>query len=276
MSEGPASPAQEITIQQQVEEEVDRLTIGARKYVFRPEPRCRVCQDENVVALVNRQLALGHSYASILRAIDDFLDGLNVGQEGRPTYNSVYNHAKRHFAVDGGAQKIYREILERRALENDRDFVEGLGNAITPLAYLESLMVGGYQTMTTSGLPIPIQMGMEAAVKLHSLTASDKQSIESTQLIAQMSQVIEAVREVVPPEYWAKIVSRLEGVEGMEQYATEAEQVALDAEVVPDPESEPEVVDPAYDPTAESIDPDDPDSDEEEVDSVDHLGSQEP
>jgi hypothetical protein len=54
---------------------------------------------------------------------------------------TIRNHTARHFSVQHVARAAYREILERRAKENSVDFIEGVATAITPMAFLESVMV---------------------------------------------------------------------------------------------------------------------------------------
>jgi hypothetical protein len=99
------------------------------------EPRCHVCRHDGVRRRVNDLLASGASYASTLRA----LGGDAVGV----TTDSIRRHAQRHFPVQNAARATYREILERRAQENSVDFVNGVATAITPMAYLETIMVKG-------------------------------------------------------------------------------------------------------------------------------------
>ncbi len=94
---------------------------------------------------VNDLLATGASYATVLRALGD--DNANLEQHDRVTIDSVRNHCGWHFAVQQVARATYRDILERRAKENSVDFIEGVATAITPLAFLETVMVKGYQTL---------------------------------------------------------------------------------------------------------------------------------
>ena len=49
--------------------------------------------------------------------------------------------ATQHFPVQNIAKATYREILERRAQENEVDFVEGVATALTPIAFFEIVMV---------------------------------------------------------------------------------------------------------------------------------------
>ena len=90
---------------------------------------------------MNDLLAIGASYAMVLRALGD--DNTTLEQRDRVTIDSIRNHANRHFPVQQVARATYREILERRAKENSVDFIEGVATAITPLAFLETVMVKG-------------------------------------------------------------------------------------------------------------------------------------
>jgi hypothetical protein len=94
---------------------------------------------------VNDLLATGASYAMVLRALGD--DNATLEQRDRVTIDSIRNHCVRHFPVQQVARATYREILERRAKENSVDFIEGVAAAVTPMAFLESVMVKGYQTL---------------------------------------------------------------------------------------------------------------------------------
>ncbi len=81
----------------------------------------------------------------VLRALGD--DNATLEQRDRVTIDSIRNHTARHFPVQQVARATYREILERRAKENSVDFIEGVATAITPMAFLESIMVKGCQTL---------------------------------------------------------------------------------------------------------------------------------
>ncbi|AEQ21079.1 conserved hypothetical protein [Rhodococcus phage E3] len=231
----------------ELENQVDEVVVAHRRYVFTPEPRCRVCQHEDVREKVNRLLAHGRTYASILREIEPIVEGFDDVR--RPTYQSIYNHAKRHFAIDNAARAVHREILERRAVQTDIDFVNGVAHAITPLALLESTVVKGYQAITSPDVQVDVKTAIAAAVKLHELTSTDEKAAEAAQIMAQLNQVIQAVRKVVPEQYWDQIVDELEGkVEGVVR-----EVPPLEVEVVADQEPD----DPAYEPDAVGIDQDD-------------------
>ena len=118
---------------------------------FRPEPRCHVCRTDSIREQVNAMLATGSSYAQIVRAVG--ADGA-----GELSLDSVRNHANRHFPVQNVAQATYREIVERRAAENKIDFVAGVGTALTPAAYLETIMAKAFEGLVQDRTEIGIRL----------------------------------------------------------------------------------------------------------------------
>jgi hypothetical protein len=57
-------------------------------------------------------------------------DNAKLDRRDRTTIDSVRNHCTRHFPVQQVARATYREILERRARENQVDFVKPLASAL--------------------------------------------------------------------------------------------------------------------------------------------------
>ena len=169
---------------------------------FRPEPRCRVCRSDAICQLVNRLLASGSSYAQIVRAVV-------VGGEEAVSLDSVRNHATRHFPLQNTAQAMYREIVERRAVQNGIDFVEGLVTALTPLAFMETLMARAFDRLVQPETEVSIETGFKAAEKLHAVAGSRDPGMDQARMMAEMDSVIRAVRSVVPPHMWTDIAAAL-------------------------------------------------------------------
>ena len=109
-------------------------------------------------------MASGASYAMTLRALGD--DAVGV------TSDSIRRHSERHFPVQNAARATYREILERRAQENSVDFVNGVATAITPVAYLETIMVKGYEKLVDPDTEVDVKTGMQAACRLQEMIDS--------------------------------------------------------------------------------------------------------
>jgi hypothetical protein len=167
------------------------------------EPRCHVCRNDEVRKQVNDLLASGASYPMTLRALG--------GDAGDVTSDSIRRHAERHFPVQNVAKATYREILERRAKESSVDFIEGVANAITPMALLETLMVRGYETLVDPGTKVDVKTGMLAACRLQELIDSRADQPDMADMLAEMGHIIETVRTFVPRERWPELQAALRG-----------------------------------------------------------------
>jgi hypothetical protein len=162
------------TVADSRDETVDSTNLAA---LFRPlplEPRCRVCRNDGLRAKVNGLLATGTSYALIVRSLED--DNAKLDKSDKITIDSVRNHCGRHFPVQAVARASYREILERRAEENGIDFVNGVATAITPIAFLETVMVKSYETLVDPDTKVDVSTGMIAAGRLQAMIESRAQA----------------------------------------------------------------------------------------------------
>ncbi|MFC8316364.1 hypothetical protein ACFUEJ_22515 [Gordonia sp. NPDC057258] len=150
--------------------DLDASTQVASRERFHLQPRCRVCRNDELRQKVNDSLASGASYAMIVRTLE--ASNAALDPRDRVTIDSVRNHSARHFPVQNVAQATYREILERRAAENAVDFVEGIAAAITPLAFLETVVVKSYENLVDNDTKVDVATGMSAALRLQSLLDS--------------------------------------------------------------------------------------------------------
>jgi hypothetical protein len=199
---------------------------------FHLEPRCRVCRNDLVRKKVNDMLAAGASYAMVLRALEG--DNAKLDQRDRVSIDSIRNHCERHFAVQNVAKASYRQILERRAQENGIDFVMGVATAITPMAFLETVMVRGYETLVDTDTKVDVNTGMIAAGRLQSLIDSRAGQSDLVRARLQFNQILDAVKAVVPQEMWDAIVNKLDESEQHSE-ALDAETAHFDDENVYDP-----------------------------------------
>ena len=173
------------------------------------EPRCRICRNDEVRRKVNALLTGGASYAMILRTLEQ--DNAKLDKRERVTIDSIRQHTKRHFPVQNVARATYRRILERRAKENGVDFVKGVATAITPMAFLETVMVKGYETLVDSDTKVDVNTGMIAAGRLQALIDSRASGTRIADLRVQMSRIIDAIHSTVPEELWPEILRKIDG-----------------------------------------------------------------
>jgi hypothetical protein len=203
-----------------VDESVESTELASSTNRFNLEPRCRICRNDQVRTKVNDLLATGDSYAMVLRALGD--DNVKLEQRDRVTIDSIRNHTARHFPVQQVARATYREILERRANENSVDFIEGVATAITPLAFLETVMVKGYPTLVDEHTSVSYRDGMEAALKLAEALRKDAGEYDKVHMTAEMGRIIEVVRTFIPAERWPDVQASLRGETSISEQTSQA------------------------------------------------------
>ena len=192
-----------------VDESVESMELAPGINGFHLEPRCRICRNDQVRTKVNDLLATGASYAMVLRSLKD--DNATLDNRDQVTIDSIRNHCARHFPVQQVARATYREILERRAMENGVDFVNGLGTALTPMALYEVVMNEAYRRLVDGGAYVSVDAGLRAAEKLQALIDARAGQADMAGVRAEMGRVIEVVRTFLPREQWPALQAALRG-----------------------------------------------------------------
>ena len=95
-------PDLQATVLAPVDEIVESIELAPRINGFHLEPRCRVCRNDKMRKKVNDLLAVGVSYAMIVRALED--DNAGLDKRDRVTIDSIRNHTVRHFPVQNVAK----------------------------------------------------------------------------------------------------------------------------------------------------------------------------
>ena len=163
-------------------------------------------------------------------------DNAKLEKRERVTIDSIRNHCGRHFPVQQTAHATYREILERRARENQVDFVEGVAIALTPMAFYEVVMNKAFRTLVDDRTQVSVETGLRAAEKLQSVLDGRDRGADVLELKVQLGMIGEAVRAVVPQQMWAAIIEKLEELE-QEQHpeSLDVEEDGFDADDPYDP-----------------------------------------
>ncbi|MDP7735134.1 hypothetical protein [Mycobacterium paragordonae] len=174
---------------------------------FHLEPRCRVCRNDELRGRVNDMLATGASYAMVSRSLATHNDRLDV--HDRITIDSIRNHCQRHFPVQNVAKATYRDILERRARDNQIDFVEGVATALTPVAFLEVAMHKAFRTLVDDRTEVSVDTGLRAAEKLQMLMSTRDYDAEMADMRLWVGRIITAVKTSVPQSMWGAIIKEL-------------------------------------------------------------------
>ena len=91
------------------------------------------------------------------------------------------------------------------------------------MAFYETVMVKGYETLVDSDTEVDVNTGMIAAGRLQALIESRASGTRIADLRVQMGRIIDAVHSTVPEELWPEILRKIDGPVAAETPADELE-----------------------------------------------------
>lgn len=228
---------------QQIEAEINReaAAIAARYADRLPESRCRVCQDPEVRARVNRLLAYGMKIGEI----ETFVEDINADRpkNRKITYWSLRNHSERHFNVQEPTSAARRRILERRKAEMAEEFGDAAAHILTGMAYLDIVAQKGFENLVDDSTIVDYETGLKAILKLEDLQREGAVEEQIAQMRRDVTILQQAVRDVVPQHLLSEISSRIDELKGT------VKDDVVDVEVVDDDDEDDDV---GYDPVVSS------------------------
>jgi DNA-binding transcriptional MerR regulator len=223
----------------QLEAEINRevAAIRSQHRDQLPEHRCRVCQDPDSRARVNRLLSYGMKIAEI----EDFVEDLNAKRpkNNQITYWSLRNHAERHFSVQDPTNAARRRILERRKAQVADEFSDAAAHLLSGMAYLDIVAQKGYEHLIAEDTVVDYETGLKAQLKLEEMQRDGAVEEQIAEMRRDVSILQQAVKDVVPANLMSELVARIDELKGnvRDEY--------VDAEVVDDDDEDDDV---GYDP----------------------------
>lgn len=191
--------------------QLEEMRVAGKLHQFSPEKRCRVCRDANIRNTVNKLLAHTASYRDIVNTLAPINESLPKNQ--RITKNSIYNHARRHFPNDDVAYAVWQNILKEEGTRTGQDWIDGVGAQVNVFAVLKTVMAKGTAQLQDPMTRVTTSETMAAAVKYHELIKEETDAAQIAELYNKLNMIIAAVKDVVTPSDYSKIVSRLESLE---------------------------------------------------------------
>jgi hypothetical protein len=170
-------------------------------------PQCRVCKSGSVIVPDTNQTVRDHIEATYLacrgvRATLREVEHLNeLLPDDKPiTEESLSNHTKRHLPLE---KRLMQEIAERRTTKN---LFDAEGTYLTAEAFMEAVAVKAWQAITSGQVQVDVGTGMQAILALRALEDQAKGDQDISELEAKFDGMMAAVRQVVPPEMWGRVL----------------------------------------------------------------------
>ena len=199
-------------IDKAVEAEILALSESQQVDLFRPAAQCRICQTEGASEVTNKMLSHGATYADVMSVLEPL--NLRRPKNDQITISSIGHHARNHFPLEEAANAVYRKLVEKRAAEAEKDFINGVGGAVTALGFLDVVVQKGLENIVKQEVSVNPDTAIRAAKEIAAIEAQrDKDDTDIASVMVKMDEVIRAVREEADPATWERIRSRLSGEE---------------------------------------------------------------
>lgn len=156
------------------------------------EPRCKVCTSPQRNS-IDRMLAAGFTYSEIERQF-----GGNVPRK------SIALHSTKHLNYEEAA---IREVIEKEALNAQRNYEEGVGRLVTKNAYLEVALQKAYDSLIKNDTMVEPKDAVKVIEMLTKLQ-DQNQTVALDELRVQFQYFMQAVKETIPKDQWSEIVDR--------------------------------------------------------------------
>lgn len=175
-----------------------------------PEPRCWICNDDPTRKLVNNLLARGMSFGDVSDIVEEAVNPVRRARGDRPiTIRRIRTHSRKHFDFEHPSWQIYRRIAEKRAREAGQDFENGIGNTVHHLALLDTVIQKSYENLMNPYTVVGVRDGITAAKERAEIERKSVGQLENEKMLAQINQIILAVKSTVPMDMWDTILNRL-------------------------------------------------------------------
>lgn len=201
------------------------VQVGGSSFEFKYSTKCRVCNSRpELLSMINQMLINGETYSETYR------QAVKHDRRKRPiSFNSVYTHGSRHLP---SASAAVRKAIEERSARMNRDFIEGTQNLLDEYVFSEVMMNKAFQQFNAENAEVSARDGLEAAKFLHQIKMGETEGSSLTSVLAQLSQIIEAVRTTVPEAMYEQILEKMDSKEppAIVEAAGDIENIADDEE----------------------------------------------
>lgn len=185
--------------------------IDGEIYTYKYVPQCKVCKaPDSIRNLVDSLLLYPKTYREVLRQIRPIEEQLGVDSKELISYDSIRNHQKNHLPMDKIA---IRETIERRAKEKNRRILDGAERLLTPEAFYEVIVQKGWEDIVAGRLRPNLNQTVDAMRELQKLDKEFTDNFRPEALISQLNAIVQAMRDVLPPEMLQKVLDKIEEIE---------------------------------------------------------------
>jgi hypothetical protein len=178
-------------------EKSSRLPAAGENELFEvvSSSRCKVCQSK-WRPNVDMMLIRGFSVRKIAESLQ------NAGED--ISYRSVQRHKESHLNLEKSA---YRAIIDKHAEEYEKANAENEIRIISGKAYLDVFIQKGWDQLIYEDLNLDPKDILKA-IELREELMNDGYSVLEEKMMIQVKSMVQAIREIVPPDLHAAVAAR--------------------------------------------------------------------
>ena len=193
----PKLPDQPEKEEKSKKEKSNRLAAAGNNDLFDvyQSSRCKVCQSKyrpNVDMMLIRGFSVRKIAESLQAAGEDI------------SYRSVQRHKESHLNLEKSA---YRAIIDKHAEEYEKANAENEIRIISGKAYLDVFIQKGWDQLIYEDLSLDPKDILKA-IELREELMSGGYSVLEEKMMIQVKSMVQAIQEIVPPEYHAEVAAR--------------------------------------------------------------------
>lgn len=161
------------------------------------ESRCHVCQSD-LRRVIDQMAAAGYRPVFIAKEVQEVAPELSR--------KSIERHLKNHVNYEN---KALMTILHERAKEEGIMTNMARDNILTRQAVLDQFVRQTWKRVSMPEAKVPYEVGLKA-IELQEMLEQKQESNVVETVTRQLAAIIQAIREVVPPEYHEDLARRAE------------------------------------------------------------------
>lgn len=188
------------------------------------ESRCLICTSP-IKDRVNRLAAAGFGHSDIA----DEVIGLDpkLSKNRSTLRKNIERHVNRHLKLKEAA---IRQILENRAKEEGILLNEFKGQFTSDQGLLDLMVAKGQDQITDPNSKIAYRDVLEA-IRIKKEMDMNSFSIQSEIMNRQISSIAQAVKELVPPDLYPRVIERARNIFEAKEMGMDAPKVIAQAEL---------------------------------------------
>jgi len=187
-------------------EELLTEVIDGIKYSYKPNGKCKICNSpESVRSLIDTLILTPKAYVEIQKNIRLLEIELERSEDEYISLDDIRKHAKNHLPQN---KNRVREIIEQKAIKKGKSVLKG-EDLLTAEAFFQVIRDKGFDALVEGDITPNMAQIIYAQEMLSKLEDQEKKNASQESAYYELSLIIQAIREVIPPDLQKKLYNKV-------------------------------------------------------------------